>query len=570
MQGLTIGWEYLTGYAVATDPSSRKRAEWPPHPARLFYALVDALHARDKVDPQEERALRWLEAQAAPEIVASPADDRMTLDVYVPVNGTDVSLHDVARAADRAGRLREAADQVVAAEREVAAARPGREAERAARRLERARTRYEKARAALRSVLEKAAAPRKDGTVPDKRLKQALQLLPGSRRRQKRPFPVCVPRDPRVVFRWPEARPSTGAAAALERLCGRVVRLGHSSSLVACRLTERSVRATWTPGEPAHRWFRVPATGLLDELRAIHEDAVEHGTIGGRILPAEQAAYRAALDEGEDQSASPPRARLAGRWIALRRVEGPWIPAFRSVDVAEAVRGAILAHAPEPVPPVLTGHAADGRRFEGPHLVVLALPWVGHRHADGVLRGIALLLPESAGGAGSRALDAALRSWLDSDTGRARLHMGRLGAWTLERYTAAVPVRTLEPWTWTRPSRTWATVTPVALDSNPGNMFASDPDVRVRAQREAERVVARACQRIGLPAPVSVELDGSPWVTGARHARAFAPFPRRAGPERFRRVLVHAFLRFAEPVEGPVILGAGRYLGLGLCRPLTD
>jgi CRISPR-associated protein Csb2 len=27
-------------------------------------------------------------------------------------------------------------------------------------------------------------------------------------------------------------------------------------------------------------------------------------------------------------------------------------------------------------------------------------------------------------------------------------------------------------------------------------------------------------------------------------------------------------IRFPEPVEGPVILGAGRFLGLGLCHPL--
>jgi CRISPR-associated protein Csb2 len=31
----------------------------------------------------------------------------------------------------------------------------------------------------------------------------------------------------------------------------------------------------------------------------------------------------------------------------------------------------------------------------------------------------------------------------------------------------------------------------------------------------------------------------------------------------------HAVIRFAEPVDGPVILGAGRFTGLGLCRPLS-
>ncbi len=42
MPALTIGWEYLTGYAVATDPNTRERAEWPPHPARVFMAMAAA------------------------------------------------------------------------------------------------------------------------------------------------------------------------------------------------------------------------------------------------------------------------------------------------------------------------------------------------------------------------------------------------------------------------------------------------------------------------------------------------------------------------------------------------
>jgi len=52
MPGLTIGWQYLTGYAVATDPSSRDRAEWPPHPARVFMALAAAWFETGE-DPDE-------------------------------------------------------------------------------------------------------------------------------------------------------------------------------------------------------------------------------------------------------------------------------------------------------------------------------------------------------------------------------------------------------------------------------------------------------------------------------------------------------------------------------------
>jgi CRISPR-associated protein Csb2 len=47
------------------------------------------------------------------------------------------------------------------------------------------------------------------------------------------------------------------------------------------------------------------------------------------------------------------------------------------------------------------------------------------------------------------------------------------------------------------------------------------------------------------------------------------PFPRKpggSGSDKFTRVCVHAVLEFEERVEGPVLLGAGRYFGLGVCR----
>src|SRR5438045_2129482 len=69
MPGLTIGWEYLTGCCVATDPASRQRAEWPPHPGRVFMALAAAWFETEPPNNAPERkewvgegnALQWLE-----------------------------------------------------------------------------------------------------------------------------------------------------------------------------------------------------------------------------------------------------------------------------------------------------------------------------------------------------------------------------------------------------------------------------------------------------------------------------------------------------------------------------
>jgi len=51
----------------------------------------------------------------------------------------------------------------------------------------------------------------------------------------------------------------------------------------------------------------------------------------------------------------------------------------------------------------------------------------------------------------------------------------------------------------------------------------------------------------------------------APKAAAFMPYPSKSAG--FKRVCVRAELRSAEHVGGPVVLGAGRYFGIGLSGP---
>ena len=62
MASLAIAWEYLTGYAVATDPSTRDRAEWPPHPARVFHGARGSL-VRDRAGRHRGRRPRRLDGR---------------------------------------------------------------------------------------------------------------------------------------------------------------------------------------------------------------------------------------------------------------------------------------------------------------------------------------------------------------------------------------------------------------------------------------------------------------------------------------------------------------------------
>jgi CRISPR-associated protein Csb2 len=122
---------------------------------------------------------------------------------------------------------------------------------------------------------------------------------------------------------------------------------------------------------------------------------------------------------------------------------------------------------------------------------------------------------------------------------------------------------------WAGPARAWATVTPVALDRHPGSLGDRDPRRRAKAEGRAEATVRAACARIGLAEPAEVALSRQGFVRGVLPVPAFPAFTSNTdGGAPLKRYLVHARLLFDQAVHGPVVIGAGRYRGLGLCLPL--
>jgi CRISPR-associated protein Csb2 len=77
--------EFLTGRYYATDHTLRAQAEWPPHPSRLFSALVDAWASLGQPGEGEE-ALEWLERQTPPALTVSERSRRDAVETFVPVN----------------------------------------------------------------------------------------------------------------------------------------------------------------------------------------------------------------------------------------------------------------------------------------------------------------------------------------------------------------------------------------------------------------------------------------------------------------------------------------------------
>lgn len=552
---LAIEVNFLTGRFVATAHHDRRATEWPPHPARLFSALVAAWADDDAPSLEERQALEWLEAQDPPSIAASEAVARKVLTNFVPVNDTAVigtSWYD--RRASEVGQLM---DEIDAASEDSSA--------KSAKLAERLDGKLAKARAVSDQVTNAGK------TNPD----EAVKLLPDHRGKQAREFPSVTLDEPRVTYIWAGAQANPETAGALDGLLGRVTRLGHSSSLVSCRLTSDPPEPTCEPG-PVGETLRSVRRGQLAALEREHE---RHEAVKPRSLPFRAVRYRPVEPDGTEVHLRPD---TAGHLIVFEfRPSSRRFPATRAVKIAATLRDAIFHHAENPIPEGLSGHREDGSPVPLPHVGFLALPWVGHAHADGRIMGAAVSVPDSLDDLPRRAVLRAVGTWESeagaestarSDQYRLRLVMGRSGDVDMKRLTGFEPtLDTLRTKTWSRPSRRWVSATPVALPVNPGPLSTGTAAARAKAWAKAEQAVVDSCRHVGLPEPSAVTVSLTPFIRGVRPAAHFPAFRQsgRDGQPVARR-LVHASVTFEQPVAGALALGAGRYFGLGLMRPVRD
>lgn len=584
-----IAIELLAGRYTAMQFNDRSRPEWPPHPARLHSAMVAAWADSDEPDPGERAALCWLEAQGAPEIHCGEPGRRAVVTHFVPVNDATALTRNVHSSTYLS---LESARQAVVGARESGAAKALLAAEKA----------LAKTQAKAVTGAAKAGSPpsRESGETAA----AALAVLPENRGKQGRTYPTIIPDKATVWFTWPSATPGAGELRALDGLLGRVARLGHSSTPVACRCDEAgsATAASWIPGgagDDASILVRVPRSGMLDRLELAYQ--AHHGA-EPRTLPAGMVSYR-----------RPGRARrrarapyLGGDWYVLG-FEGPQFPsAIQALAVARAARGALLAHGEQPPAEILSGHQPGS----GPtpptrrtHLAIVPLLNAGNVHSDGRIFGIAFILPDDCAPGERDSVEQALRGWAAA---------GKTGAFELGLPASATPLASgaptsaryllqelgvdrsgapgpdwLAPLTgrrktttrnyWCRPARRWLTVTPIALDRFPGNLRSTQRETRDRAEAEAEAGIVRACVNAGLVAvpsditKVTVRLDaplaGIPAGPGGRSGPGQRRFPGYRVGRGVPRACVHAEIEFAEPVNGPVLIGAGRFLGYGLCLP---
>ena len=325
----------------------------------------------------------------------------------------------------------------------------------------------------------------------------------------------------------------------------------------------------------------------VDTIRSRLAEAQQDGNGPGRTRsPREQRRHIAELkarlrERFPDGPPAAPRRPVPARWQGYDRprkaastdmrhslfdpriivlcIKGRQVTLPSTLKLTAALRGLLMGACPEQPPPEwFSGHRPDGTATSAPHLALIPLPFVGSQHADGRIMGLALVLPRGLDPLeAGRCLEPCLR---DPATGLAREHRLFSARWldcAVELEARERPPRNLDPDTWTRPSRVWASVTPVVLNRH----F----DGKDKWARAAESVKG-ACEHIGLPRPREVLLHPVSLVEGAPHAREYPQLTRKSdGGQRSHN---HAVIVFDAPVGGPVIVGAGRFRGYGVCRPV--
>ncbi len=369
--------------------------------------------------------------------------------------------------------------------------------------------------------------------------------------------------DGPVRFLWPVAEEEWEAARPHAEIVCEEARhlhsLGLGIDLVAGNgriLTAEEKNAlpgeTWIADADGIGW-RVPVAGSLDELIARY---------------AEQARrVQAGRGRGAERFVAPPAPVSVYREVGYRRrAEGRRRPvhAFALVDADDAYRSfdprdamevaAWLRHAAherakgmkldaEFIERFVCGHGPNAEA-KNDRFSYLPLPTIAPKGRDGRIRRV--LLAEPFGGGGGKAQSVARRlagaSLVEDGTGEIKADLR-----AIDPNADGVTLRYL------RKARTFGSVTPLVL---PGR-----DDFRTR---KAHALVLKALAQAGYTTPVAeISLQREPVFPGAEVARAYrVPAYLKEYPR------THAIIIFADDMPGPLAIGAGRHIGLGLFAAL--
>jgi len=381
-----------------------------------------------------------------------------------------------------------------------------------------------------------------------------------------------------MTYSWETADPKDSILESLQALAGDVSYLGRSSSQVRFMFHREFASLEDRPVVPTGR---SPYQGYFDELEGAFQS--DQKAPRGVSVPPPTAAPRHA----------PSQSVFGPKWVIYSDAQARRPDLRRTTNATKALRTAILStFGGQDAPQVFSGHRGDtGQPIQLPHMAIFPLANVGWpKAADGPLMGLAVCLPRHvSAGDEEMFLKALAQLHRDSDVARRGgleilVKLSNEERWLLARQPEPT-LSSLRPERYVRASTTWTTVTPIVLQKQlPGG----NPEEQ---HNDISRQLRLACQDIGLPIPQRVIAHSNSAVTGSppvaapqrgfrswrkrnhrkqspdsRNRRAPRPWELWDTPPYLRELpLTHATLQWDHLVEGPIALGSGRFVGLGLC-----
>ena len=485
--------------------------DWPPSPARLFQALVAGVARGAALEPDDVEALKWLESLDPPVIAAPTMRDGQRYQNFVPNNDLDAVGGDPGRI----GEIR----------------------------------------------VDKLIRPRL--------------------------FDAAIP----LLYCWRFENDPDGQAHALVEIAERLYQLGRGVDMAWAQAEildiEEAERRLDEHGGTLHRPTErnsgvlqaCPGPGSLKNL------IERYKAMGERLRPEStgkktQYAFNKPPKPRFRQIAydSPPTLLLYDLRDLARILEFQPRPLTGIARLTETVRDRAAARLAAALPDKAAciervfGRVRDLSAADKAQRIRIApLPSIGHPNAESSIRRVLVEIPPNC------PLPADDLKWAFSS-----LHLGS-DPKTDERRDDSLPMlieaddrRMLDHYGVERNGKQtlhlWRTVTPAALPeraarrrSDPARRNETAKGTRERLEEEtrAAGAVRQALRHAGIETAVAaVRVQREPFRAKGARAEAFARDTRFS-----KHRLWHVEVAFTAPCEGPVIIGDGRYLGLGLMAP---
>lgn len=381
--------------------------------------------------------------------------------------------------------------------------------------------------------------------------------------------PRLLPSNATLSYRWRFDSSETRHGEQIAALADRVHQLGRGVDMAFAsgevRVHSRSDAAVTegsatvyqpTGGGASGDTLRTPEPGSFTSLIERHERQRQR-LHGGTLTQPPPPRYGAALYEARAHRLL---FDLVGRdgdttkYHALSPTHTSWLVRQIRDQLARLLNpsfGQTL------VERIIIGRRAD-EADKTRRIQIIPLPSIGFRYADRAIRRLVLVVPTNC------PIPVSEIHWAAGTIHLGVSADGEIVDATQPQLVPATETRMLTHYAADdrhTSSTVWRTVTPLVVQTLNRRTRANGK------QRHAHlnRMIQRAIRQAGIDTPVSrIRVQQEPFEQKGLRANAVDLPGHLTGSERH-----HAEITFAKPVRGPLVVGNGRYMGLGLCAPVV-